>query len=195
MARYFNPNLQESLSRLKGAYKNNNEFYKIIKEMYDFQYAGGCGGEGCDASGHIEHIRYYRKKFGFQDMPFHETSCICGQTIVENCYIQCPEGLVIVGNECINRFIEYDEKGRRVCEICGDRHRNNRDNLCNSCRETWLCKKCKVKKRDPKFEHCYPCFVEKRSKLSEDWFCSCGKKKGKKSYFKCFTCSQNLNRI
>ena len=178
-------------------------------------YAGGCGGlagncSHCDAAGHKEHLKYFKHLFPNDVVPEHVTKCICGMTIKENCFIQCKDGLVIIGNECINRFIDKNEKGRKTCARCGDNHRNHKDNFCNSCRkeikecekkrkktEAFMrnykpqCIECSKIMQNALYEKCWDCYMKETSKLGPEWFCDCGKKKGKISYSTCWNCHNN----
>lgn len=63
----------------------------------------------------------------------NQFKCICGQKIVELCFV-CPRNnlsiseSIMVGNECIDKF--SISRGK-CCEICGARHFNRSFNLCN----------------------------------------------------------------
>ena len=56
----------------------------------------------------------------------------CGVYIKENCFIEDENGeIVIIGNECINKFCKISY---RSCSNCEARHQNRKDNYCNDCR-------------------------------------------------------------
>ena len=214
MASRYNSKLQMELSSLRESCSTNTNFYNEIQKNYEMTYAGGCGGiagkcNHCDATGTKAHQNYFKIIFPDDVVPEHVKKCICGIKIKENCYIQCEEGLIIVGNECINRFIQNSDKGRRTCGFCGDRHRNRKDNYCNTCRkkieeerikkerirkekeQEMRCIMCNKMKKSDKYATCYSCYKHKLDNLGPEWFCNCGKKKGKSSYRTCWYCRNN----
>tara|TARA_R110002110_G_scaffold68522_5_gene185443 strand:+ start:78 stop:497 length:420 start_codon:yes stop_codon:yes gene_type:complete len=108
--------------------------YNLTKEELNASGWKYCGGD--EAAG-LNHYNYFKTIFGgepeacVEDYP--AIKCICGHTIHRNFFICNKEEdeLLIIGSECINKFIT--KKGRS-CEKCGDPHRNRKDNLCNNCR-------------------------------------------------------------
>ena len=95
-------------------------------DISKFKYCGGNMGR---------HRSYWELVNGKDPLPEHATKCICGQEIKENCYISGIIGdeeiIVIMGNNCIKRFVP---KCSRTCKKCGEIHKNRKDNLCNKCR-------------------------------------------------------------
>tara|TARA_Y100000004_G_scaffold178400_1_gene220961 strand:- start:1320 stop:1718 length:399 start_codon:yes stop_codon:yes gene_type:complete len=83
------------------------------------------GGE----SGH--HLNYFKRYYGNEEIPDHHDYCICGHKIKNNCFISDGEYVLSVGESCINKFVP---RLNRICEECGDRHRNRKDNKCKKCR-------------------------------------------------------------
>jgi len=86
---------------------------------------------------------YFKQLFGKAEPPLDVDRCICGHKIQEQSYT-CPlddvrvEPIIIVGNECINKFEDGVMKGRR-CEVCNATHKNRNFNLCNEhkkCKQT-----------------------------------------------------------
>ena len=83
------------------------------------------------------HLTKLKTKFGNEYknfIPEHKNQCICTHVIEENCYIQniLNSSIVIVGNCCINRYLEQDTS--KKCENCHQSHNNRIDNFCNECR-------------------------------------------------------------
>lgn len=58
-----------------------------------------------------------------------ETKCICSHSIYKVCIITNGEECLLIGNCCINQFIE------KKCINCGDEYKQRRDNNCNKCRK------------------------------------------------------------
>jgi len=75
------------------------------------------------------------KKEG-EERPEYRTRCLCFHEIKKNCYIKSLKlnKIFIVGKCCIKKFIHEDMRGRR-CEICMEKHRNSKNNICNVCRK------------------------------------------------------------
>ena len=78
---------------------------------------------------------YFKLMFGGKPQPPVRLKCICGTRIKEQYYV-CPksapyyENIIVVGNECIDKFSDESIRGRR-CEVCFAKHRNKSFNLCN----------------------------------------------------------------
>lgn len=91
----------------------------------NYKYAGGNFGS---------HYNYYNKYMNFE-MPMTEFECVCGHKIERNCYMYNKDNdhCVVVGCECINRFIPKEIRSR-TCEICDEPHRNRITNRCNKCK-------------------------------------------------------------
>ena len=75
---------------------------------------------------------YFKLCFGNALPPPIPAKCLCGHRIIEQCYIcpkndPTPEQVLVVGNECIEKF---GAMNGRLCEICGLKHRNRSFNVC-----------------------------------------------------------------
>lgn len=89
----------------------------------NWYYIGGeCG----------HHLNYFKKYYGDEEIPDHHDYCICGHKIKNNCFISDGNFVLSVGESCINKFVP---KLNRICEECGARHRNRKDNKCKICRK------------------------------------------------------------
>ena len=97
------------------------------RDASDYAYAGG--------KGDVAAMNKLRLT-GLEAPPI-AMECMCGHSIVKQCYIQAkgkPEiGLAVVGSCCIKRFIPTGLD--LTCERCHDPHKNRKNNLCNMCRE------------------------------------------------------------
>jgi len=70
------------------------------------------------------YLNYFHLFWGKEyELPEHTNKCVCNHSIEENCYITNgnKEGVLILGNCCIKKFIP---KSGRTCEICDEPHRN-----------------------------------------------------------------------
>jgi len=104
--------------------KEYNLTTKDIEEQ-GWKYCGGNRGR---------HKNYFHLFWGKEyELPEHTNKCVCNHSIEENCYITNgnKEGVLILGNCCIKKFIP---KSGRTCEICDEPHRNRVVNRCNDCR-------------------------------------------------------------
>jgi hypothetical protein len=109
--------------------KNLNKQYNgvTIKDLNNYKK--------CGRSKKSQPDDYFKLVFGNATPP-SATKCICGQDIIELCYI-CPKDdtslskIIIVGNECINKWSDFSIKGR-LCEVCNAEHHNRNFNLCNT---------------------------------------------------------------
>lgn len=103
--------------------------YNLTKEEIqsgDWVYAGG---------DHERHLRYFYQVFPeAESLPGHEDRCVCNHPIKWNCYIRhkVSNEVVVLGNCCIKKFIK--DSGR-TCGMCGEPHKNRKDNHCNDCRK------------------------------------------------------------
>ena len=81
------------------------------------------------------HYRYFNIFFKNKvKLPEYEPNCVCGQYIVENCYITNGDKIMVLGNCCIKKFLPKNLSGR-TCRVCKKPHKNQKDNLCHECRE------------------------------------------------------------
>lgn len=101
------------------------EYNLTQEEIEDWKYVGGNRGSG---------LKYWNLCTDNQELPEHHNKCICGHDIIENCYIESPDGedILVLGNRCVKRFIR---KSSRTCEICEKPHRNRKINQCNECKK------------------------------------------------------------
>jgi len=113
------------------------KFYSNLKEKYGVEkvhlqwyvYRGGDTGR---------HKNYKTKTCGDLTIIPHQNYCICGHKIKENCYMKlnntdlsfAPEYLVL-GNCCIKKYMPNKS---RLCQRCGEPHKNRKDNFCGDCR-------------------------------------------------------------
>lgn len=131
-----------------------NIYYKTLKEnLGDFnkwEYAGGNKGR---------HNNYFKIKFEYPTLPPpEENKCMCGHSIVEQCYIYNneTEELKVLGNCCIRKFIP---KSGRTCEDCGDPHKNRKWNKCKDCVK-YICFDCGTD-CNSNYKYCYDCYDSK----------------------------------
>ena len=67
------------------------------------------------------------------------TNCICGHIIKELCFIIKKtdelifDNFIIIGNCCIKHW-NGGKKLKKNCSICGNTHRNSKNNICSICR-------------------------------------------------------------
>lgn len=104
---------------LTGLNKYKVSYDDIVNNWY---YMGG-------EKGH--HLNYFRKHYPNDEIPEHSNNCICGHKIKNNCFITDGVFVLSIGESCINKFTPVRNK---MCEMCGSRHRNRKDNICNKCR-------------------------------------------------------------
>lgn len=119
-----------------------NLSYDEIKNS-NWKYCGGNKGR---------HLNYFKLSCKNDDLPHKVNKCVCGHSIVENCYITDGEQILVLGNCCIKKFIP---KSSRTCEKCGEPHKNRVVNRCNNCRKG-VCDECD-KECELKYKKCYKC--------------------------------------
>ena len=140
----------------------------LKRELGDLTKYKYCGGDyGC----HENYFRLLCKTHKYI-RPEKKYSCVCEQSIVNNCYITNDNNtLIVMGSCCIKRFLPEKSAGR-TCEKCNNPHKNRIINLCNDCRtkkhipvKQSLPKKCLNcdKQIDPKYIRCYKCFEKHRN--------------------------------
>lgn len=102
----------------------------------DWEFAGG--------DTRPAHRERWKLLFDGRKKPATEISCVCGHSIVENCYLysRSLNEVVVLGNCCIRRFLPRAEDRLKKCVVCACRHRN-RHKLCNICREK-CCRRSKL---------------------------------------------------
>lgn len=152
------PELTEKF--IKGLQNHNLSYEDIKKNNWTY-----CGGNKPGSR-----LRYFKLFFGHTDTPDHESKCVCGHTIKENCYITDRKEILVLGNCCIKKFMPKGKSGR-TCEDCGKPHRNRKDNKCHDCREIKYntpienrCRKCDIK-CNSKYKYCYNCYLNYRNNL------------------------------
>jgi hypothetical protein len=145
------------------------DWYKITFEelIEKYKYCGGDGGNNVNKS---RHYNYWVTQFGYEHFPRKEHNCVCGQPIVENCFVTDGANFIHMGNCCIKKFMP-ENKSRRTCEICEEPHKNRKYNLCNECKITHKrCQTCKeyFEFDNKKHEYCNECYETKRKKELEE---------------------------
>jgi len=139
------PTLNLTKRFIKGL-QNHNLTYEEIKNN-NWIYCGG------DSKNHFEYFKIF---FKHSNTPIHESKCICGHSIKENCYITDKNRILTLGNCCIKKFLSKSKSGR-TCEDCGNPHKNRKNNKCNDCRKK-MCKQC-GKKTNNEYKYCYDCYL------------------------------------
>ena len=105
---------------------NNLAQYNLtLEQVSKWRYYGGSDGS---------HLNYYRLCEGKSVEPLDpQWECgMCGQDISENCYITDGSQILIVGNDCIRRFVNDSTRTRTAC---GKPNTNRADNYCTACRK------------------------------------------------------------
>lgn len=142
---------------IKGLKNFNLTREDIINQ--NFKY---CGGYKLDYKENDKKYHYNYFKLFFKEklknnpywIPELKSDCICGHSIIENCWIINNNGLILtLGNCCIKKFIP---KSSRTCEICDEPHKNRIVNRCNECR-IGICDKCN-KSCNEQYKLCWNCF-------------------------------------
>jgi len=113
------------MAYLHGVYES---LEAILGDPEDWMYVGG------DRKSHAK--RYFKVYGDNAKFPPHETHCLCGHRIEENCYIAeklSKENIQVLGNCCIKRFLPTREERKLCCNLCLEPHQNKRHNLCNEC--------------------------------------------------------------
>lgn len=108
---------------INGLAKYNLTLDDMIKN--NWHYCGGNSGR---------HFHYFGIVFKHnRGLPEEATSCVCGNHIIQNCYITdgSRTDILILGNCCIKRFIPM---ASRTCEVCFAKHKNRKVNRCNNCK-------------------------------------------------------------
>lgn len=126
---------------IQGLKDYNLSYDEIVKKGW--KYCGGDSGR---------HFNYFKLFWGDDDLPTHNEYCVCGHAIKYNCYITDGEEILVLGNCCIKKFIP---NSCRLCEKCGEPHKNRVVNRCYICR-IGICDKC-GKNCNPKYKKCYNC--------------------------------------
>ena len=80
---------------LNGIHKYNNE---NNLQFSKWKYIGG------DTDEHYRWWKLHQKKNDKLERPKHTTKCICGHTIIKNCYITDGKNILVVGSGCIKNF-------------------------------------------------------------------------------------------
>ena len=113
----------------------SKRFEQGMKQIYDIEvdelatnwkYCGGEKGSN---------LCYFRMCHPKTNLPKHVKVCPCGCEIDENYFITDGVDFISLGKCCI-RFILAHQG--RICDKCGARHRNRRDNICNLCRSKFF---------------------------------------------------------
>jgi hypothetical protein len=137
-----------------------------------WKYAGG------DENAGVGPLNYFRQIFGGDPESVYgpmEDECICGHPIQRHYFITDAnnEGMLVIGSECIKRFLPENVQGR-TCSMCMAPHRRTKNNICFDCEKQIkdekkkLCVDCGGKKQ-PKFKRCYECFNHLRRQRYHDY--------------------------
>ena len=119
-------NLYEDLGSVSQRFIEGLELYNLtVKEINDSGWKY-CGGDKSQ-----RHINYFSMVWPGKRLPPHQSHCICGHYIVENCYITDMKYMITLGNCCIKRFVK---NSGRTCDECGEVHKNRIQNKCNKCK-------------------------------------------------------------
>lgn len=110
-----------------------------------------CGGD------FNQHLKYYNLCYPGSELPSKELECVCGHDIKNNCYITDGKELLVLGSCCIKRF---KKNCSRICEDCGNNHRNRKVNRCKDCRKG-KCDYCNIS-CDKSYTTCRDCYYDKR---------------------------------
>ncbi len=105
-------------------FRNGLKRLNITEEelIDDYFYIGG------DFS---HHLKLYQKH-NIKPLPPKNHRCICGHKIRNNIFISNGENILSLGSSCFQKFCP---KTVKLCEDCGYKHRNRKDNICNKCRK------------------------------------------------------------
>ena len=133
------------------------EDYGFTLEAFNeanFKYHGG--------DTESNHKNYWKMLEGTNPFPEKTNECVCGHYIKRNFYICSGDQIMILGSCCILKFVPSGL--RRTCEICGEVHRNRKNNICNECRARRAseakgrCVKCGELCLKPTYKYCRGCF-------------------------------------
>ena len=151
---------------------------KLLRDK-NWIYAGGEPRKGNQY--HYNYwVLFYTGKGWCSRTPTWVNHCICDHKILFNCWIFNTETkrMKVLGNCCIKKF---GLDGRR-CQVCNEKHKNRKDNLCNDCRDRCrlcnsqhknkndkLCNSCRNtrcitcdKTIDEKYNRCYKCNIKNK---------------------------------
>lgn len=108
---------------IKGVEEKGYNYDEFIESFF---YIGG------DKGRHFDYFKLCNKEEKKYTKPIHNDYCICGHTIVENCYISDGTDILVIGNCCIKKFMK---NSTRTCETCKTQHKNRKVNKCKDCQE------------------------------------------------------------
>jgi len=132
---------KKSLSKKfwEGLEEKHNLTYEDIIEQ-GWAYAGGT-----IFGRHLNYLKTILKENINLQQPPHLEKCVCDHDICYNCYIvdKAKTRMIVIGSCCINSFMPEGKKGR-TCGVCGESHRNRKDNMCKECRNKIVPKKVKT---------------------------------------------------
>jgi len=125
---------------IKGLRDDHNLTYDDIKTWI---FCGGQAGPSVlgPPSQFIAYQNYFHQCFPNKPFPQLKPECVCGVSLVHNCYIRKDinstlDTVLIIGSCCIEKFIDAGKA--RKCEKCSSEHHNRKDNLCTICRNKIL---------------------------------------------------------
>lgn len=133
-------------------------------------------------------LKYWKDNFPKTALPELVTECVCGNNIIENCYIARGDGkaLLIIGSCCNEHFL--GNKSRKTCKKCREPHRNTKDNLCKKCRPKpgKTCEKCGESHKNRSDNRCNSCRLKWRKCKDCD--------KEIQDYLRCFNCNKSYQK-
>jgi len=190
--------------------KKKNETIDSLKKNYE--YIGGNFGE------HLEYLqsRLLCEQYDNYDINgfIHDTmenNCdICGRSNKKKlCIWNVREEIISLCFPC-NKYMKIIENKAKMCDDCGEPHKNRRDNYCNTCRLKVECDECEERKectkshgynrcneciKKPYCKNCNQISVKVNGYMCEICYkkcyvnrCHCGKLITSK-YRKCYTCN------
>ena len=136
---------------IKPALKNGLEEngYTIEELQKDWIYCGSNGGPSqrhggiiMAHPGRLEYWKQHCRHRGMPDcLPDWDNYCPCKQKLItENAYLTTKKRqedgeyhYMIIGSCCIKSFMP--DGLSKICEDCGEPHKNRKDNKCNDCRD------------------------------------------------------------
>lgn len=119
---------------------NANQQYarllRIIPNADDWEWVGG---------DHGSFLRRWKLMKGDDVQPAHEHYCLCGQSIIYNCYIRSKRlgRIEVIGSCCVKLFMPNPEDRKKKCAVCRVPHNNLKTDLCNDC-ATLCCPSAKI---------------------------------------------------
>ena len=132
---------------------------KLVEDMHKKGWVYLGGEATTNNKAHTNYWELSKNSYNLtdEDKPAHSGICKCGEQIRYNCWILNKETreIKIIGGVCIKKFTG----GKlRVCDECGEPHRNRVINKCNECRVGWCNCGASI---NPCYKKCYDCYMNK----------------------------------